>query len=144
MTIPLQSYLSSGIQFKCEYYCPACSAHPANVSDEEIQPWNEGTAWHNSSRVPEIADTFWTTWRIATFGAITASINAKITFESVGSEAEPSEHWMVEWTLGLWLMMVNTGRFWTGAERIRAGLIWQSQLCSSRMLVWNAFRCLLT
>jgi len=35
----------------------------------------------------KLPDTFWTTDE-HTFGAITASINAKITFESVGSEAE--------------------------------------------------------
>ena len=81
-----------GIQAGREYYVSMCPVRLIpklfSLDDEEIQPEMRAQRTINRSRVSEIARYILNNATNYTFGAITASINAKITFEPVGSEAE--------------------------------------------------------
>lgn len=94
MDIPFEYVLPviRGIQAGREYYVSMCPVRLIRklfpLDDEEIQPEMRAQRTINRARVPEIARYILDNPRNYTFGAITASINAKITFESVGSEAE--------------------------------------------------------
>ena len=81
-----------GIQAGREYYVSMCPVRLIPklfpLEDEEIQPEMRAQRTINRSRVSEIARYILNNATNYTFGAITASINAKITFEPVGSEAE--------------------------------------------------------
>lgn len=91
-----------GIQAGREYYVSMCPVHliPKLFPDdsqwkgrerlphEESQPEMRAQRTINRSRVPEIARYILENPTNYTFGAITASINAKITFEPVGSEPQ--------------------------------------------------------
>ncbi|MBD1936330.1 DNA sulfur modification protein DndB [Microcoleus sp. FACHB-68] len=81
-----------GIQSGREYYVSMCPVRLIPklfaVEDEEIPPEMRAQRTLNSSRVAEIGKYILNNPKNYTFSAITASIDADITFEPIGSEAE--------------------------------------------------------
>ena len=104
MLIPSFEYVLPvirGIQAGREYYVSMCPvrfipklfAMPeavrfATIASEEVPPEMRARRMSNKTRVPEIARYILDNPRNYTFSAITASIDADITFEPIGSEAE--------------------------------------------------------
>jgi DNA sulfur modification protein DndB len=93
MSVPFEYVLPviRGIQAGREYYVSMC---PVGLlpklfpyDDEEISPEMRAQRTLNRTRVPEIARYILNNPTSYTFSAITASIDADITFEPVGSEA---------------------------------------------------------
>ncbi|MFN6462677.1 MAG: DNA sulfur modification protein DndB [Nostoc sp. DedVER02] len=94
MDIPFEYVFPAirGIQAGREYYVSMCPLRLIpklfSFDDEEIPPEMRAQRTLNKSRVPEIAKYILHNPTGYIFSAITASINAKITFESIGLEAE--------------------------------------------------------
>lgn len=94
MDIPFEYVLPAmrRIQAGREYYVSMCPVRLIPklfpFDNEELQPEMRVQRTMNRSRVPEIARYILENPTNYTFSAITASINANITFEPVGSEAE--------------------------------------------------------
>jgi DNA sulfur modification protein DndB len=94
MDIPFEYVLPViwGIQAGREYYISTCPVQLIlkvfPFDDKEIQPEMRAQRTINRSRVPEIVRDILDNPRNYTFCAITASINAKLTFEPVSSEPE--------------------------------------------------------
>jgi DNA sulfur modification protein DndB len=95
MSIPSFEYVLPvirGIQAGREYYVSMCPVRfiPKLFAsnDEEIPPEMRARRSLNKTRVPEIARYILNNPTNYTFSAITASIDAKITFEPIGEEAQ--------------------------------------------------------
>ncbi len=95
MSIPSFEYVLPvirGIQAGREYYVSMCPVRfiPKLFAsnDEEIPPEIRARRSLNKTRVPEIARYILNNPTNYTFSAITASIDAKITFEPIGEEAQ--------------------------------------------------------
>ena len=104
MPIPSFEYVLPvirGIQAGREYYVSMCPvrfipklfAMPeavrfATIASEEVPPEMRARRTSNKTRVPEIARYILNNPRNYTFSAITASIDADITFEPIGSQGE--------------------------------------------------------
>lgn len=95
MSIPSFEYVLPvirGIQAGREYYISMCPvryipkllAHP----EEEVPPEMRARRSHDKTRIPQIARYILDNPKNYIFSAITASIDAKITFEPIGAEAE--------------------------------------------------------
>lgn len=81
-----------GIQAGREYYVSMCPVRflpkLLPLESEDLPPDMRAIRTLNQTRIPEIADYFVRNHTSYTCGAIAASIDADITFESVGNEAE--------------------------------------------------------
>jgi len=95
MPIPSFEYVLPvirGIQAGREYYVSMCPARYIPKlfagNDEEVPPEMRARRTSNKTRVPEIARYILNNPKNYTFSAITASIDADITFEPIGTEAE--------------------------------------------------------
>jgi len=95
MPIPSFEYVLPvirGIQAGREYYVSMCPARYIPKlfagNDQEVPPEMRARRTSNKTRVPEIARYILTNPKNYTFSAITASIDADITFEPIGTEAE--------------------------------------------------------
>ncbi|MBD2125670.1 DNA sulfur modification protein DndB [Microcoleus sp. ZQ-A2] len=95
MPIPSFEYVLPvirGIQAGREYYISMCPVRfiPKLFAgnDEEVLPEMRARRTSNKTRVPEIARYILDNRKNYTFSAITASIDADITFEPIGTEAE--------------------------------------------------------
>ncbi len=96
MSIPSFEYVLPvirGIQSGQEYYVSMCPVRfiPklfATIANDEIPPEIRARRSLNKTRVPEIARYILNNPRNYTFSAITASIDADITFEPIGSETQ--------------------------------------------------------
>jgi DNA sulfur modification protein DndB len=95
MSIPSFEYVLPvirGIQAGREYYISMCPVRFIPklfaIASEEIPPEMRARRSLNKTRVPEIARYILNNPKNYTFSAITASIDADITFEPIGTEAE--------------------------------------------------------
>lgn len=95
MPIPSFEYVLPvirGIQAGREYYVSMCPARYIPKlfagNDQEVLPEMRARRTSNKTRVPEIARYILNNPKNYTFSAITASIDADITFEPIGTEAE--------------------------------------------------------
>jgi DNA sulfur modification protein DndB len=95
MPIPSFEYVLPvirGIQAGREYYVSMCPARYIPKlfagNDQEVPPEMRARRTSNKTRVPEIARYILNNPKNYTFSAITASIDADITFEPIGTEAE--------------------------------------------------------
>ena len=95
MPIPSFEYVLPvirGIQAGREYYVSMCPARYIPKlfagNDQEVLPEMRARRMSNKTRVPEIARYILDNRKDYTFSAITASIDADITFEPIGTEAE--------------------------------------------------------